>query len=112
MPDNPVEILVVADAVGDMRAQWEQLGRAVTITQTMPPRLALVQASGGRDALPSLPGLSYMERPDDPDAPTELTAEERMFVDAWRLRRQPKQRQGNGLAWDSPGFEPPDLPPS
>lgn len=46
------------------------------------------------------------------ELPSSVTADldesERLFVDAWFLRREPKRRKGENLPWDAPGFEPPD----
>ncbi|RJF93497.1 hypothetical protein [Sphingomonas cavernae] len=50
----------------------------------------------------------------DPDAlPSELTDGERLFIEGWRARasKDPKTRKGEGLPWDAPGYQPPDLPP-
>lgn len=38
----------------------------------------------------------------------QLDESERLFVDAWSLRAEPKERRGDGLNWDAAGFEPPD----
>lgn len=37
---------------------------------------------------------------------------EELFARGWSLQREefPKDRPGNGLVWDSEGFEPPDTP--
>jgi hypothetical protein len=47
-------------------------------------------------------------------APAEmrgLSAAERQWAEAWNLRRaKKKSRPGEGLAWDAPGFSPPDRP--
>lgn len=39
----------------------------------------------------------------------DLTASERLFVKAWLLRQtaSDKDRTGDGLDWDAPGFSPP-----
>jgi hypothetical protein len=108
MPDEHAELLVIGDPGVELGPQWEELGRTVVITQTLPPRLALVRTSGG--GLPAVPGLSAVAPASDAELPPDLTAEERLFVEAWRQRRRPKERRGDGAAWDDPGFAPPDLP--
>ena len=40
-----------------------------------------------------------------------LNQTETLWVAAWFERKRPKQRPGDGLTWDAPGFLPPDLPP-
>ena len=42
----------------------------------------------------------------------ELDEQEALFVAAWtnRITGPEKQRRGDGLPWDAPGFEPPDAP--
>ena len=62
----------------------------------------------GRD--PAVAGV--FER-DAPHAVIEgLRPEEQLFVDSWLLQRtqETKPRVGEGLSWDAPGFQPPDLP--
>ena len=42
--------------------------------------------------------------------PPSLTEGERLFAEGWleRQSRGPKERKGEGLPWDAPGFQPPD----
>lgn len=106
-------LLVVADDVGQV---LDRLARPVRLVQHLPPRLAVVDAGddAGDDAgaaLRAAPGVLGVGQPDVPaEVRALLTDTERLFVDAWVLGRQPKQRHGDGLAWDAPGHLPPDLP--
>ena len=107
MPDMPREMLLFAENADILPAHLGALRRAVQVTQVMPPRLALVIAPEGSEP-PPIPGVVYLT--DDTPPPADLSPDERLFVEGWRLRRQPKERPGEGLSWDSPGFEPPDGP--
>ena len=110
MPDRASEILVVlephgaADAVAPLRA-------VATVTQYLPPRLALVAGdadlTGRIAAMPGVVAVHDAGTPAPLDAPTE---EERMFLAAWAARQRPKTRPGEGLSWDAPGMSPPDRP--
>ncbi len=102
-------LLVLAD---DVTQVLDQLGRSATLVQHLPPRLAIVESDhAARAALRTAPGVLGIGEPDLPDdVREELTETERIFVDAWVVGRRPKERRGDGLAWDAPGFEPPDLP--
>ena len=50
-----------------------------------------------------------MHRPGPTDV-AGLSEAEMLFVDVWRARldEPAKQRPGDGVPWDAPGFEPPD----
>jgi hypothetical protein len=112
MPDLPPEILVVGENADKLPIQLAQLRTVGTVTAVMPPRLALLRLAPGLTP-PDLDGVAYLRRlAADVPLPDDLTDDERLFVEAWRLRFAPKQRPGEGLAWDAPGFEPPDLPRS
>ena len=102
-------LLVLAD---DVTQVLDQLGRSATLVQHLPPRLAIVECDhAARVALRTAPGVLGIGEPDlSDDVRDELTGTERIFVDAWVVGRQRKARPGDGLAWDAPGFEPPDLP--
>ncbi|MGX5653426.1 hypothetical protein ACWKWC_01470 [Geodermatophilus nigrescens] len=102
-------LLVVADDVGQV---LDRMGRAVTLVQHLPPRLAVVECDDdARAALPTAPGVLGIGGPELPDDVRDrLTGTERLFADAWVLGRRPKTRPGDGLAWDAPGFDPPDAP--
>jgi hypothetical protein len=102
-------LLVLADDVGRV---LDRLGRPATLVQHLPPRLAVVEVDD--DAVAELrraPGVLGVGDPELPeDVRAGLTDPERLFADGWALGRAPKTRPGEGLAWDAPGFLPPDRP--
>ena len=85
-----------------------ELRRVALVTQIFPPRLAVVTG----DVPTGVPGVISAHDPAAADLPDDLTDDEQLFVAAWRERagKQAEHRRGEGLAWDSPGFEPPDAP--
>jgi hypothetical protein len=105
------EVLVVTadtDRSGHLLAE---VGRRVRVTQLLPPRLALVLLDDrGAEELRALPGVSVFT--DAGPRPAGLNDRERLFVDAWMSRGTGKVRAANGLAWDAPGYVPPDPPPT
>jgi hypothetical protein len=105
--DPHQEILVVVadgDRFAEAIAQWR---RSATVTQLLAPRLALLIPDGEP---PGIPGTRWYRNDVPPDVLLDLTPTERIFVAAWRDRRAPKVRPGDGVTWDTPGFEPPDRP--
>jgi hypothetical protein len=112
------EFLVVLDPVPAAAATEDPLPAlraAARVTQVLSRRLVLVQAGGAElvAAVRAVPGVALVQT--DPAAElsvdaTGLDEKERLFVAAWRARSRPKQRPGEGLDWDAPGFLPPDRP--
>jgi len=85
------------------------------------PRVVVVRADPGElDELATGARFAMARHPDgrieergDAAVLGELDVGTRLFVDGWRSRADDKpDRLGDGLSWDSPGFEPPDLPPA
>jgi hypothetical protein len=103
------ELLVVLDDPGHGGDTISALRRTVPVTQSLPPRLALVAIPDGW-APAAVPGATWYEDDVPPTVLDSLTDTERMFVAAWQARRAGKRRPGDGLPWDSPGFQPPDPP--
>lgn len=58
--------------------------------------------------LRELPGVMRVVTPGDavPES-AKLNEQELLFVKGWQLSKQPKQRRGEGLPWDAPGFDAP-----
>jgi hypothetical protein len=102
-------ILLVADDVGQV---LDRLGLPAALVQHLPPRIGVVEVDD--DAVAGLRRAAGVLGIGDPDLPDDvragLTETERLFADAWAAGREPKTRPGEGLAWDAPGFQPPDLP--
>lgn len=96
------DVLVVMEDTDVARMALADLRIRGQVTQLLPPRLALVAAGA---VAAGTPGLSVHtgERP-DLDDPTDA---EQLFVDAWWERRRGKDRPGDGLPWDAPGYRPP-----
>lgn len=83
-------------------------GVGAVVTQRLPPRLAVVRLPAAHlPALRSAGGVRAVCLPGDP-VPDGLGESEQLFARAWQVRGRPKERTGDGLAWDAPGFEPPD----
>lgn len=92
----------------------EEVRREQRVTQALSDRVfAIEEPDAERLAeLEALPGVSlYREGSTPARIPTGLSDAERVWVDAWGQRGEPKERPGEGLSWDAPGFEPPDPPP-
>jgi hypothetical protein len=111
--DTGSEYLVILDPVAAAEA-LEQLGSNHRVTQVGSPRVVVVTVPRGEtppsSAIPGVVAVSGGALPDD--MVEELDEQEALFVAAWtrRMMGPGKQRRGEGLPWDAPGFEPPDLP--
>lgn len=79
------------------------------ILQRLPPRLAIVAADEeGIRELRRSPNVSAVFAEDvPPDALAQLDQVSRAFAAGWNERRRPKQRRGEGLQWDAPGYDAP-----
>jgi hypothetical protein len=104
------QFLVVSD---DMAWVLDHLAVPVTVVQSLPPRLAVVQSvDDAGPALRAAPGVRAVGAPALPETVrSTLTDEELLFADAFVIAGAPKTRLGDGAAWDAPGFTPPDPPP-
>jgi hypothetical protein len=107
--ESPREVLVVVADAGRFTEAVEQWRRTGTVTQLLAPRLALVVLQPGADPEP-VPGTRWYLDDVPADRLLDLAPHERIFVAAWRDRRAAKVRAGDGAAWDTRGFEPPDAP--
>jgi hypothetical protein len=110
MTDPPRELLVMIDpGLGDQALH--RLRAVASVTQVLPPRLALVGADPeATDRVTGVVGVLGVYDDTLPDRPPDLTPAEDVFISAWEARRHPKTRRGEGLPWDAPGFLPPDPP--
>ena len=104
MSDQPTEFLVL---LGDERGV-DGLTESLRVNQVASPRLAIVE--GPEAVLRSMQAITAVAGPGEAlESGAELTDQERLFADAW-TQRTGGQRAGEGLAWDAPGFAPPDPP--
>lgn len=106
------EVLVVLSEANASEA-LEELRSLGRVTQLASPRVAILD-SERPEVLRTVPGVVVITDATVPAQVTEqLDEAEALFVAAWASRRleQSKPRRGEGLSWDSAGFEPPDPPP-
>jgi hypothetical protein len=83
------------------------------VTQVASPRVVVVVTGPGGHPPTLLPGvLAVTDGELNPLVAETLDETERLFAAAWasRMTGPSPQRRGEGLAWDTPGFLPPDLP--
>lgn len=101
-------MILDADRAAEALAEIEGV---VPVTQKLQPRLLLIRAAPrDRRAIQRIPGVVGIFETAPTDPLPGLSPPERVFVDAWATRSAPKIRRGEGLHWDAPGFEPPDVP--
>jgi hypothetical protein len=113
---NTEEYLVLLDE-SESASSLDGLRARGAVRQVASPRLVVFSADRTRDvSVQSLPGVIAACTG---SVPTELLARlddsEALFASAWALRHAetaPKQRPGEGLSWDAPGFQAPDPPGS
>jgi hypothetical protein len=109
MGDEQTEALVIVEG-GDFDTVLSDLRALATVTQVLPPRLALVALPPAGRTTIEVPGTAWYEVDVPADVLDRLSDQERLFIDAWRSRRTGKERPGNHLPWDTPGYVPPDWP--
>lgn len=109
------EVLVVLDAERAAQAR-SAVGAHAHIVQELLPRLLVCHCD--ESSLAAVRAVAGVVAVCVDEVPQRIAAtasdEERLFIDAWKLRRVPKgPRVGDGLDWDAPGFvPPPDAPPA
>ena len=101
------EVLVVVADADRYQEAIDAWRRFAAVTQLLPPRLALVVPD--RDP-PHVPGTRWYTDTVPADVLLSLAPYERIFIAAWRDRREVKNRAGDGLDWDAEGFDAPDQP--
>jgi hypothetical protein len=106
------EILVIDPEPGRATSRpVASAGQRVVVVRAEPDELDEL-AAGARFAMARHADGRIEER-GDAGVLGELDIGTRLFVDGWRSRADDKpDRPGDGLSWDSPGFEPPDRPPA
>lgn len=81
------------------------------VTQVASDRVFAIEDPGPERtaALRALPDVFVGVGDQPPAAVTAgLNERERLWIEAWSRRAEPKRRAGQGRPWDAPGFEPPD----
>jgi hypothetical protein len=102
-------LAVITDAEGEQALR--HLANGLRITQRVSPRVALVTGpEAGIRKLAATSGIEIVDRNLSVDALERLDQTEALFAKAWRQRTADaaEVRRGDGLAWDAPGYEPPD----
>ena len=112
MPTQIAEALVILSpsAPADVAATVQAQAR---LTQRLPERLLVVEAGPlGVQRLRELPGVAAVLTSGADKMPDGLEPGEVLFVEAWATRQRAgkRDRLGEGLDWDAPGFQPPDPP--
>jgi hypothetical protein len=79
------------------------------VVQRFPPRLAIVSADEtGIDSLRQNASVNAVFSGEVPAETLERFDQvARLFAAGWNERRRPKERRGEGLPWDAPGYEAP-----
>ena len=92
----------------------ERLQSRYRVINMLRPRVLVLEIDDDAAARlredPDIAGVFDREAP--ADVVDQLPADARLFVNAWIQQQatKDKQRRGDGLSWDAPGFEPPDIP--
>lgn len=96
----------------DETAALEVIEEHAAIVHRASPRLFVVRVEPAvRARLDELPGVvAVTGEAFSAGVAERLDEAEALFAAAFAARRTPKQRVGDGLDWDAPGFEPPDPP--
>jgi len=86
------------------------------VVHTASPRLVVGEraAAASEAAVRGIEGVVAVSDGELPQALLDrLGPEEQLFATAWasRMATGPKERRGQGMAWDAHGFVPPDPPP-
>ena len=104
-----MQVMVLVDEA----AASEVLEKHGAIVHRASPRLVIVRVEPSvRARLGELPGVvAVTEGAFSAEVSGRLDEAEALFAAAFAARGTSKQRAGDGLEWDAPGFEPPDSPP-
>lgn len=103
------EVLVIIEPTTHADV-WHRASAELEVRHSVSPHVHVVTGPAhALTALANAAGLHVLTTDTaQATAPPGLDPAETMFVDAWLSRRNPKVRHGEGLAWDAPGFTPPD----
>jgi len=87
----------------------DELRRSATVVQLLPPRLATIAlAVGQREVVPEIAGATFYVDEVPSEVVNSLLPQEQVFARGWQARRGGKNRSGDQLSWDTPGFTPPE----
>ena len=81
------------------------------MVHTASPRLVVGEPAASDAAVRGIEGVVAVSAGELPQSLLDrLAPEEQLFATAWasRMAETPKQRRGEGMAWDARGFVPPD----
>jgi len=112
--DDERDLLVII--IGNRTEElFKQISADYNVRQVASSCVFVVE--GGQSELAKLRAISGVTIIAGGDAPPgvleKLDEGEKLFVAAWSSRSKEagsKQRRGEGLSWDAPGFTPPDAP--
>ena len=104
-----MEVLVLINEA----ASLDDVQKHAAIIHKASPRLCVVSAGPAAIAmLAKLPEVIAVTETRFPVAiSAELDQAEILFATAFAASNTKKQRKGENMAWDTPGFDPPDAPP-
>jgi len=105
------EVLVILRP-GTASNTIDRLKAEYRVTSILPPRIVGLSAGQDVERLNDLPDVEAVLTEPLDEPPSSLSDSERLFVSGWLARQQAggKTRAGDGVAWDAPGFLPPDPP--
>src|SRR5688500_7297086 len=86
----------------------QRLAARLRSAQIMGRVVVAMDTGGVGDVTGDLHVFTSGDRPGPSDV-AGLSEAEMLFIDAWRARldEPAKQRPGDGVSWDAPGFDPP-----
>ena len=109
--DDGTDLLLVAheEESGSLIEATLRAG-GLQILGRFPPRIFVVAGGSPEAVEETVRSLDVATVAGDTvDLPAGLSETEHLFVTAWLAgHRTTKVRRGDGLAWDAPGFTPPD----
>lgn len=108
MSESATDLLIVL-APGANDEALTCIRSVAVVTQELLPRLVLVRANSVTiERIAAQRGVVEIYETPPSELPADLTPAERAFALAWAQRAAPKVRSADALAWDAPGFQPPD----
>lgn len=113
MASSKKEFLVILDP-SEGEEIYQRLRSRYEVAQSLPPHIVIQRLDADEiKRVETSPGVQAVCEGSPPaDVLETLSPSEVLFVTAWveRQRSAHKKRRGEGLAWDAPGYQPPDAP--